>query len=84
MFTLSFWKQAIERAVKTGAQAAVAAFALTDPNSVGFDVLAADWSAVGSFAAGGVILSVLTSIISANLGQPGSPSLVPTDQDVVD
>lgn len=79
MMTARFWAQTAERAIKTAAQAAVAAFAITDPNAIGFDVLAADWTAVASLAAGGALLSVLTSIISAPLGsEPGSPSLVAT------
>lgn len=72
----TFWIETLERAAKTASQAAVAAFVLTDPNSVGFDALATDWSAVGSFALGGAVLSVLTSIISAPIGKDGSPSLV--------
>jgi hypothetical protein len=79
MWTTTFWRQTAERAAKTTAQAAILAFGLTDPGAVGFDALAADWAAVGSFAAGGAVLSVLTSIASARVsGDPDSPSLVAT------
>jgi hypothetical protein len=77
MWNTSFWTQTAERAVKTASQAAITAFALTDPGAVGFDALAADWSAVASFALGGAVLSVLTSLASRNFSGDGdSPSLV--------
>ena len=76
MRTRTFWVETGERAVKTLAQAALITFIGTDPDAIGFDSAAADWSAVASFAFGGALLSVLTSIISAPMGHRGSPSLV--------
>lgn len=73
MFTLAFWKAAAERAAKTAAQVALLKFG-ADTITAGFDVLAADWLGVGSFALGGVVLSVLSSIVSAK-ATDGSPSL---------
>jgi hypothetical protein len=68
----SFWVDAAERAVKTAAQAALL---VLGQDALGFDVMSADWSAVIGFAAGGALLSFLTSIVSA--GQPGlSPASI--------
>lgn len=74
MFTLIFWKQVAERALKTGAQALIAMFAA---DKVG--LLDVDWAKAGSVAAMALILSILTSIVSAPVGpDKGSPSLVDT------
>jgi hypothetical protein len=71
MLTKSFWKQALERAVKTAAQAALA---LLTGNVTG--VLDVDWPAVGSVAALAALASVLTSVVSAGVGPADSPSVV--------
>ncbi|ERG63474.1 holin [Agrococcus pavilionensis RW1] len=73
MFTKAFWKAAGERAAKTAAQVALLKFG-ADSIAAGFDVLAADWIGVGSFALGGAVLSALSSIVSAK-ATDGSPSL---------
>jgi hypothetical protein len=73
MFTWSFWRQAVERAVKTGAQAVILGLGLGE----GFNAFAMDWALAGGFATGGIILSLLTSIASYPFGpHPDSPSLV--------
>ena len=68
MWTRAFWKAAGERAAKTAAQTAAAAF------GIGTGVLDWDWSGALSVTAGAAILSVLTSIGSA-AATDGSPSL---------
>lgn len=70
-----FWRETVERAVKTAAQSATAAIG---QDVLGFDVFAADWSNVAGFAAGGFVLSIITSIGSRNLGpvKSSSPSVV--------
>lgn len=68
MFTLTFWKAALERAAKTAAQTAVA---LVGTTAVG--VLEVDWAQTASAAALAALLSVLTSIGSSV--KDGSPSL---------
>lgn len=74
MFTLIFWKQVAERALKTFAQAAVSLLAAD-----GLGILDVDWAKVGSVAAMALLLSVLTSIVSAPMGpDKDSPSLVDT------
>jgi hypothetical protein len=72
MFTATFWKDAFERAVKTAAQAVI----LFLGADVALDAVSADWASAGSFALGGAVLSLLTSVVSAPFGEPGTASLV--------
>lgn len=69
MFTTAFWMAALERAVKTFAQAVLALF-----SADGLGVLDVDWGQAASVGAMGAILSVLTSIVSSGVGGQG-PSL---------
>jgi len=71
MWTGEFWKQTVERAIKTAAQAAVAFFIVGE--TVVQDV---DWAIVGGGAAVAAIASVLTSLASAPFGPADTPSLV--------
>jgi hypothetical protein len=72
MWTKTFWKQALERALKTFAQAALALL-----TGDGLGVLDVDWTAVVSVGALAAVASILTSIVSAPVGpDKGSPSLV--------
>lgn len=73
MFTLGFWKRALERAVKTAAQSLVALWAVGD---VALNAFSIDWSQAAGIAAGAAVLSILTSIISEPFGDQGDPSLV--------
>jgi hypothetical protein len=77
MFTKSFWLAAIERSVKTFAQAAGALIA-----GGGLGVLTVNWGDVFSVAALAAIASVLTSLVSAPIGPVGSPSVVQDDKAV--
>lgn len=70
MFTLTFWKDAFERAVKTFAQAAVA---VLTANATG--LLDADWVTVASVAGLAAVVSVLTSVGSGAVTH-GDASLV--------
>jgi hypothetical protein len=74
MRTKQFWLDATERAVKTAAQVAVLVIAAGD--EIGFDLFSADWGDIGSMAAGGAVLSYLTSIISAPVGRSNSASVL--------
>lgn len=71
MLTRKFWTEALERALKSAAQAAILVLGAGQ-----VDALVVSWGSVSSFAAGAAVLSVLTSIVSANIGPSDSPSLV--------
>jgi hypothetical protein len=71
MTTWNYWRQTIERAVKTAAQ-----FALVFLGADAFNILEMDLVAVGGFAGAGALVSVLTSIASAPFAQAGTPSAV--------
>lgn len=65
MFTVIFWRDALERAIKTAAQSLVVLFTAVE----GFDALAIDtatWKAYSGVALGSAAVSVLTSIASAS------------------
>jgi hypothetical protein len=72
MFTILFWKATAERAIKSAAQGAVLAWGTVTYTSVGELVSATQ--AVGYAAVSLAVLSVLTSIASAKIGNDG-PSL---------
>jgi N-acetyl-anhydromuramyl-L-alanine amidase AmpD len=69
--TVSFWKDAAERAVK-----AFAGSALTLFGAGPLDVLHIDWESTLSLSAGAAVVSLLMSLASSQIGAPGSPSLV--------
>jgi hypothetical protein len=71
MFTAIFWKSAAERAIKTVAQALIAVLAATT-----FDWFAADWQAIAGTAVTAGVLSLLSSIASAGIGDKGTTSLM--------
>jgi hypothetical protein len=70
MLTVDFWKDSAERAIKTIAQALVALISADTMN-----VLAVDVGQLVGVSLGAGIVSLLTSIASANYGD-GTPSLV--------
>lgn len=67
MFTITFWKDAVERAIRTAAQALLALWA-TDVSGV----LAVDWLQAGSVAALAALMSVLMSIVATGVGDKNS------------
>lgn len=71
MWTAQFWRESGERAAKSAAQALLGLWPLDQLN-----VLDADWRLAGGVAGGAAVLSVLTSLVSAGVGQRNSPSLV--------
>jgi hypothetical protein len=79
MFTSLFWKQAAERSIKSAAQALLGLWVLDGA----FNVLTVDWPLAGGVAAGAAVLSVLTSVVTAGIGEPDSPSAVTTTPDPV-
>ncbi|RRD61386.1 holin [Leucobacter sp. OH1287] len=72
MFKKRFWKDAAERAVKTAAQVAAATLGA---NAAG--LLDADWVGVASVSGLAAVLSLLTSVASAPLGDANTASVVP-------
>lgn len=72
MFTKSWFRDALERASKSAAQALILGIGMAE----GFNLFAADFANLAGLAAGAFVLSVLTSIISAPFGTPGTASLV--------
>jgi len=73
MFTYRFWQLASERAVKTFAQSLLAIFSAT-----GVGLLTVPWMAALSTAGMAAVLSVLTSMASEPVGEPDTPSLLPS------
>lgn len=71
MLSKQFWFDVGERAVKTAAQTAVA---LIGTGVVGF--IEVDWMQVASVAGVAAVVSVLTSLASDRVGDPGTASLV--------
>lgn len=70
IYSLTFWKDAGERAAKSAAQAAVLA--------LGGDVVnvwSVDLQTVAGLGLGGAVLSLLTSVASAGLANQGTASL---------
>jgi hypothetical protein len=63
--------QALERAIKTAAQAASALLV-----GEGVGLLDINWGVVGSIAGLAALASVLSSIVTSGVGQPNSPSAV--------
>jgi hypothetical protein len=66
IFTREFGLAALERGVKTAAQSALLVLGADQINA-----LEAAWTTVGGFALGGFVLSVLTSVATANAVVPG-------------
>jgi hypothetical protein len=71
MATSGFWASALERAAKTFAQTALILLGAGP-----LDVLHIAWQSTLSLSAGAALLSVLTSLASAQTGTSGTPSLV--------
>lgn len=75
LWTRSYWSAVAERALKTAAQALIAILAVGQT-----DVLAVDWQNALAVTLTAALLSVLSSIASAGIGNAG-PSLA--DETVV-
>ncbi len=71
LFTATFWLDTLERAVKTAAQTLLA---LVGVNVT--DVASLNWQEMAITTAVSTGLSVLTSIVSSGIGEPGTASLL--------
>jgi hypothetical protein len=67
----NFWRQAVERAVKTAAQALALALGGDAANWINLSPVK-----VAVAIAGGFVLSLATSIATAPVGQPNDPSAI--------
>lgn len=74
MWTLDFWREAAERAIKSAAQAPLVAWGVGELAAP--DAFTLDWRLGLGVAAGGALVSVLTSLVSARVGDRRSPSLI--------
>ncbi|MGH3388940.1 MAG: holin [Actinomadura sp.] len=72
MFTANFWRDAIERAIRTAAQALIG---ILGAGATG--LLDIDWPAALSAAGLAALLSLLTSIVASGVGTKGTAALVP-------
>jgi hypothetical protein len=70
MWELVFWKDALERAVKSAAQAGLLAL-----GGGAADVLTLDWLTFCGAVGGGALLSLLTSLGSSAVGVKGTASV---------
>lgn len=71
MLTQAFWKDALERAIKTAAQTLLASWGGT---AIVLD--GAQWKVIGLTVAGATAASLLTSIVSSRSGSSQDASLV--------
>lgn len=72
MFTWPFWRDALERAIRTAAQTLLGVY-----GAGATGVLDVDWKAALSAAGLAALLSLLTSIVASGVGAKGTAGLVP-------
>lgn len=70
MITRSFWADALERAVKTAAQAALGVFV------AGVTIMSVNWTEAAAIAGTAALVSILTSIASSGVRHQDSGSLI--------
>lgn len=75
MFTPAFLVASLERGIKSAAQAIIGVIGASTTGP--FNLFEADAGIYAGAAAGGFLLSFLTSIVSYNVSPGGSPSLAP-------
>lgn len=71
MWTVSFWKQTVERAVRTTAQVALSFWVLGQTSFM--DV---DWAQVAGVAGLAALTSVLMSLVATGMNDKDNPSMV--------
>ena len=74
MFTLEFWKDALERAIRTAAQALVASWATGMTG-----VLDVNWIQAASVAGLAALTSVLMSLAATSRGNPDTASMLKSE-----
>jgi hypothetical protein len=73
MLTASFWIGAADRAVKSAAQSLLLVWGADEA----FNIIEVDLGPTFGVAAGAAVLSLLTSIVSAPVGDKGTSALLP-------
>jgi len=73
VLTTAFWVGAIDRAVKSFAQSLLLLWGA----DAGFNVVEVDLRGALGVAVGAVVLSLLTSLVSAPVGEVGTTSFLP-------
>ena len=81
ILTWTFWRDALERAIKTAAQSAILGGGFTSSTVNGLEL---NWLAIGGFALGGFVLSVLSSVGSVALTGSASAISSTTAPDVAE
>lgn len=71
MFTATFWKTTVERAIRTAAQVLLGFLVVGQTG-----VLDVDWEQALSVTGVAVIASILTSVVATGVGDKGTASLV--------
>lgn len=74
MLTKKFWREATDRAVKTAAQALLTLWGGAEL----FNLFTVQPAQAAGLAGGALVLSYLTSLVSAPFGEQDSASLLPT------
>ena len=82
LFTKAFWIETVDRAVKSAAQAVLLVWGVGEVAVP--DAFSMDYKLAMGSALGGALLSVLTSIASAGIGTPGTPTALPVDRGAPD
>ncbi len=72
MFAWRFWRETIERGVKSGAHAVILALGASEV----LNLFTMDFGLLLGAAGAGALLSVLTSLSTVSVGAPGSPSAI--------
>lgn len=71
LWTIQFWRETIERMVKSAAGGALLVIGANEAN-----VLTLDFANLAGFAGGAALISLLMSLASSPFGDPGTPSLI--------
>lgn len=72
MYGFSFWKDALERAIKTAAQVVGAAYTVGE----GFNAFTVDWQSAWQLALSGAVYSLLMSVASSPIRANGTASII--------
>jgi hypothetical protein len=72
MFTVSFWLGMLDRAIKTGASTALVLLVSSGP----LNLFSVHWVDILGMTGGTVLISVLTSLASSQVGERGTTSMI--------